>query len=379
MSTLNLTDPRLYEKVRRPLLEAETMPRECFSSPEFYELEIERIFMKVWIFIGRVDEIPNPGDYMVFEHLGGGPIIVLRDTNGGLHAFANACRHRGSQLLSGRGNCGRDIICPYHGWCYALDGTNVGMPSMEKTKNFDKSDYGLIPVKIDAWGGFMFVNFDPDSDSLLDYLGDFPEQLGSYNCSELVCVRRKDYDLATNWKLYMENNEFYHTVQVHGETIGQQVGTFEETRGQWQNLFMPSEDTIAVFDDGTTPFPQIETLEGKAAEGCFFPLLYPNTMLATTKDCMWWLTAYPKGPEQTQMSYGYCFPKSTTERPDFEKVVQHYFYRWDKSMPEDDRSVERQLLGLKSRLWSPGRLSWVEPGTHAFDNWVLDRILKGVE
>ena len=84
MSAFKFTDPRLYEKVRRPLLEAETMPRECFSSPEFYELEIERIFMKVWIFIGRVEEIPNPGDYMVFEHLGAGPIIVLRDTDGGL-------------------------------------------------------------------------------------------------------------------------------------------------------------------------------------------------------------------------------------------------------------------------------------------------------
>ena len=133
MSTLNLTDPRLYEKVRRPLLEAETLPRECFSSPEFYELEIERIFMKVWIFIGRVDGIPTPGDYMVFEHLGGGPIIVLRDMDGGLRAFANACRHRGSQLLSGKGNCGRDIICPYHGWCYGLDGTNIGMPSISSS------------------------------------------------------------------------------------------------------------------------------------------------------------------------------------------------------------------------------------------------------
>ena len=375
MNGWNASDPRLYEKVRRPLLEAEPLPRECFTSREFYELEIERIFLKTWLFIGRVDEVPNPGDFMVFDNLAGGPIIVLRDMNKDIRAYANACRHRGSRLLSGKGNCKRAIVCPYHGWSYALSGENIGTPEMHQTRNFDKSEYGLFPVKIETWDGFMFVNFDPGSDGLLDYLGDVPEQLASYNFSDMVCVRRKDYDLAANWKLYMENIEFYHTARVHGETVGKQEGILEKTQGQWLNIFMPSERSIAYFDDGSPSLPHIKTLKGKAAKGTYFPLLCPNTMFATTQDCMWWITAHPAGSELSRMSLGFCFPKSTTELPDFEEIVQRYFGRWDKSMPEDDMAVQRQQAGLKSPIWSPGRLSWAEPVTHLFDNWVLDRVL----
>ena len=221
----------------------------------------------------------------------------------------------------------------------------------------------------------MFVNFDPDSQSLLDHLDDLPEQFASYRFADMVLVRRKDYALTANWKLYMENVEFYHTARVHGDTVGMQKGSLEETRGQWFNLYMPSDETIAVFPGDDLPFPYIETLAGKTAKGTYFPLILPNTMFATAQDCMWWITAHPQGPERTRMSLGFCFPKSTTELPDFEEVVQRYFDRWDRSMPEDDAAVERQHLGLRSRIWSPGRLSWAEPVVHMFDNWVLDRVL----
>ena len=140
MNEKSVVDPSLFEKVRRPLLEAESMPNACYTSPEFHAREIERIFMKEWLFIGRVDEVPNPGDYMIFDHLAGGPIIVLRDTNGDFRAYANACRHRGSRLLSGSGNCKRAIVCPYHGWSYALSGEVIGTPEMDQTRNFDKSE-----------------------------------------------------------------------------------------------------------------------------------------------------------------------------------------------------------------------------------------------
>src|SRR5438270_7709088 len=112
LAETDLFDPRHYEGVRRPLLDAETLPAWCYTSPAFYRREVERIFRKVWNFLGAADQIPNPGDYFTVT-FAGVPIIVLRDGAGQLRAFANSCRHRGSELLSGSGNC-KLISCPYH-------------------------------------------------------------------------------------------------------------------------------------------------------------------------------------------------------------------------------------------------------------------------
>src|SRR5208282_4727092 len=93
-------DPRHYEAVRRPLLDAETLPAWCYTSERFYRREVERIFGTVWNFLGSADRIPNPGDFFTLD-FAGVPLIVLRDGEGNLRAFANSCRHRGSELLSG--------------------------------------------------------------------------------------------------------------------------------------------------------------------------------------------------------------------------------------------------------------------------------------
>src|ERR1044071_3760983 len=95
-SDAELFDPALYAKVRRPLLEAETMPTWTYTSTAFYKREVERIFMKVWNFFGRVEQVPNPGDYYTVD-FAGVSIIVLRDDEGMVRAFANTCRHRGSE------------------------------------------------------------------------------------------------------------------------------------------------------------------------------------------------------------------------------------------------------------------------------------------
>jgi phenylpropionate dioxygenase-like ring-hydroxylating dioxygenase large terminal subunit len=258
-----------------------------------------------------------------------------------------------------------------------MDGRLAGAPAMEKTQGFSRENYGLVPIRLETWEGFIFVTFDPNAESLTSYLGDLPEKMESYSFSDMVCVRRKAYDIEANWKLYMENIEFYHTAMVHGDSIGRQIGDTEDTRGQWEALYMPSKTPIAILPGETSSFPYIKTLKGKAAEGTYFPLLYPNTMFmfATTQDCMWWISLYPKGPLRSRIVLGFCFPKTTVARSDFEQVVQKYYKRWDYSIPQDDRAVEKQQIGLHSRARPPGRYAWVEPLVYRFDNWVLDRVL----
>src|SRR5262245_4999857 len=137
LAPADMFDPRHYAAVRRPLLDAETLPAWCYTSPDFYRREVERIFLKVWNFVGSVNQIPDPGVYSTLTFVGV-PLIILRDREGVIRALANSCRHRGSELLEGKGNC-KLIVCPYHSWTYDLDGSLRGAPEMEQTHGFDRT------------------------------------------------------------------------------------------------------------------------------------------------------------------------------------------------------------------------------------------------
>ena len=224
-------EPSLYDRARLPLEQAELLPRWCYTTQEFYNEEVNRIFRKTWNFVGREDEIPSPGDFLTVD-LFGELIIVVRDRAGKIRAFANTCRHRGTRLLSGSGRCPA-IRCPYHSWTYALSGELIGTPGMEGVVGFNKADYGLIPVRRESWGGFMFIALDPHCDPLVDYLGNAIETFAPYGFEHMICTRRKEYDLACNWKLYVENAmEDYHTATVHHVSIGKQVCTREPATEQ---------------------------------------------------------------------------------------------------------------------------------------------------
>jgi len=371
----NMFDPALYAKVRQPVLAAETLPAWCYTSREFYEREVERVFRRVWNFVGRADEIPQPGDFMTID-LFGESLLIQRDDDGVVHAFVNICRHRGTRLLDGCGNS-RLTRCPYHGWTYAADGSLIGTPGMEQTVGFNRKDYNLLSVRLETWAGYMFVNFDTNDGSLATYLGELPDKLASYNLDDMVCVRRKEYDLSCNWKIYIENAmEEYHTPVVHKKSIGKQTTVREVGRGEWAALFMKAERTIAVLpEDIGDAFPQIPTLAGNPAHGTHFIVIYPGTFFALTQDCMWWLEQRPTAPDRTKIVIGSCFPRSTVARPDFEQKVMKYYRRWDKALPEDNYISERQQLGISSSFSRPGRFSFQEPAVHDIANWVLDRVL----
>ena len=378
IDTATIFDPRHYERVRRPVLEAETLPPWCYTSHAFYEREIERIFRRSWNFVGRADEIARPGDYLAID-LVGEPLILLRDKAGAVRAFANTCRHRGTRLLSGQGNC-RAIACPYHGWVYDLDGRLIAALGTEATRGFDAAEYGLVPVRVASWDGFLFINFDAEAEPLERHLGDLPQRFAAYNFSDMVCVRRRGYELACNWKLYVENSmEDYHTPIVHRQSIGAQETRFEEGgTGAWDAIFLPAARSIALLaEDMASALPPIHGLSGKPASGTYFTVIYPSTFFATTQDCMWWLQEFPLAPDRTRISLGSCFPRETVARPDFRDKIEKYYRRWDIALPEDNAISERQQAGLQSHFARAGRLSAREPAIHRIANWVLDRVLDG--
>lgn len=382
MTPQDIFNPKHYEGVRKPLLEAETMPAFTYTSPEFFQREIEHIWRKVWNFIGSADQISNRGDYFTLN-FAGVPTIVLRDNEGHIRAFANTCRHRGSELLEGKGNC-KLIVCPYHSWSYELDGNLRGTPEMDKTFNFNKADYGLIPIAIDTWGNFLFINFDKNPEPLRKYLGDLPEKLAPYKLKNMALARRKVFDFDCNWKLFVENaKESYHIATVHRATINKYASAkaagywVEKATGDYVITFAQHEGSMALLK-GAKGFPTIESLTGRReGGGTYAPLIYPSTYLACTIDCAWYLEMHPISANKTRMIHGALFPRDRLERPDFEEIAKNYYERWDTTIEEDILASVRQQRGLETPFGPSGRFSWREPLVHEIDNWILDRVVDG--
>ncbi|MDH2433719.1 anthranilate 1,2-dioxygenase large subunit [Pokkaliibacter sp. MBI-7] len=196
--------------------------RDMFTEPELFDLEMELIFEKTWIYACHESEIPNPNDYLTMR-AGRQPMIITRDGSGELHALVNACQHRGTTLTRmGRGNQST-FTCPFHAWCYKSDGRLVKVKAPgEYPDGFDKATRGLKKGRIASYKGFVFISLDTEgSDSLEDYLGDarifFDMMVAQSPTGELeVLPGKSTYTFDGNWKLQNENGlDGYHVSTVH--------------------------------------------------------------------------------------------------------------------------------------------------------------------
>ena len=369
-------DSAAYAEVRKPLLEARTLPNWCYTAPEWYAREIERVFLKGWLFLGRVEQVAKPGDYMSID-TPGGPVLMMRGRDGAVRVFANTCRHRGAQLIEGEGNC-RAIQCPYHSWTFALDGELIGAPGMEDTIGFDKADWGLTAPRQAIWEGCVFISFDPDGPDFLEHFGNMPEILGQYGFADLVCVDSRDFDVPCNWKLLIENAlEPYHTATVHKTTLGGQGGHVVETHGNWDAMFGTNDQdqSFSVLPGETCDLPFIKTLGKMEQRGAYFTVLYPSTQFACAQDSVWWLRLFPTGPESCRLNAGFMFPKDAVARPDFKEESRKHFHRWFAGIDEDNWISIMQQKGLRSAARKPGPLASQEVVVHKVYNWLLDRVV----
>ena len=204
------------------------LPAAAYTSEAFFALESERIFADSWIFVGLTHEMARPGD-VVPVTVAGKPVLLVRDAEGAVRAFHNVCRHRCLTLVEEPCNVGPALQCPYHTWTYRLDGALYSTPyfggsePLSVPPGFDRTQYGLVPVRVGVWHDWIFVNLNGSAPPLDDYVAPIQNQLDGVDFSRMRHVLTVDFgEVNANWKLMMENfMEPYHVQFVHPTTTEQ--------------------------------------------------------------------------------------------------------------------------------------------------------------
>jgi phenylpropionate dioxygenase-like ring-hydroxylating dioxygenase large terminal subunit len=197
---------------------------EPYVSREFFEKERELIFRRVWLMVGRVEQIPNPGDYLVRDlAVCGASILMVRDKEGTLRAFHNMCAHRGNKLVpNSSGTCKGLFTCIFHGWAYGTDGALRFIADEASFFNPNKDALSLTPISLDTWQGFIFINIDPSPRETLDeYLAEWGRGFDGYPFAQLAATRFSwRTEVKANWKVIKDAfQEVWHIPTLHHKTI----------------------------------------------------------------------------------------------------------------------------------------------------------------
>ncbi len=241
----------------------------AFTSREIFDVEQRAIFGRSWVHVADLRDIPNPGDYATAT-IGRSPVLVVRDRKTGeLRGFLNACRHRGAQLLEGRGTCDKQIKCPYHAWSYGLDGRLLGVPFRDEFAS-DVDELGLVPVRVGVVGPMIFACIDPRAPDLATWMGTLPEALERADATSWDFAWELTYEIEANWKLFVENaNDGYHIPFVHDLLSESLVPDSATTTLEAHGAF-----SIATINPALVP-PGFDPAEAKVRFGYVFPNLIP--------------------------------------------------------------------------------------------------------
>lgn len=372
----SLFDPEAYAATRLPLHRASPLPGHCYVSPEWYQREVDTLFRRDWLCVGRAEQVPQPGDFYSIEVVGQ-PLIVVRDEANQVRVHSALCRHRGAIITEGAGKC-RAFVCPYHSWTYTLAGKLVSCPGspppMAGVEGFRMADHNLTAIRTELWGGFIFINFDEKAEPLLQWLGDLPEFLAPYDLENMQWTNRDTYEVDCNWKVWLENAfENYHAMTIHRKHMdpaNPQNWQFERTRGPWEAMY--SKRSIVAYSG----LPPIPGLDERRAAGLFHIWVQPSVQIILTSSYMKFRQYLPEGPEKLRLYENWAFPRSTVQSPDFGQVVGPAYYEKYSQIVKEDLGINPNVQkAMRSGAFRPGRYSLEEYIVHRIANRVLDRVV----
>jgi choline monooxygenase len=329
-----------------PLAQARTIPSSWYFDPELYAAECRSVFGGTWQAVGRADQVQEPGQFFTLD-LAGEPLVVVRGDDGELRAFFNVCRHRAARVLPDAEGRVTRLRCRYHGWTYDLCGRLRGTPEFDGVADFRREDNGLPPVAVAAWGQLVWVHLGPSPPPLADFLAPLPERAGPLKLDSLRFAARREYRLACNWKVFVDNylDGGYHVNTVHPGLAG--VLDYSQYRTE-----------IA----GNTAV-QISPLQAsggavggvRAGSNAYYWWVFPNFMLNVYEGVMDTNLVLPLGPDACRVVFDFYF--AGEDGPAAEAFRARSVEVAHQIQLEDVGICEEVQRGLRSGSFDTGRFS----------------------
>jgi len=372
-----------------------------YTDSQIFDLELEHIWKKYWLFAGTTAEIPKPGDYFIYT-VQKDSIIIIRGNNGEVYAHYNTCRHRGSLIcLEEKGNAPK-LVCPYHQWVYDKNGALLKSRLMPD--DFDKSLYGLHAVRVEVASGFIFISLSKNPPDFNKVIRDYAPFLDPYKINEAKPAFQKRYELRTNWKLVAENfRECYHCGPAHPEYCSAVVGAnlrepVEEVlaarRMEWQqkglaihNIDFENDSFHFAIRYPLRPGVLSYSLDGKSVAtpmgnhedfnaGVLGLVVYPNFWMDAVSDYMWTMRITPLSPSRIAIDLTWLVDGAAIEGIDYTKERLTDF--WRITGEQDWELCENNFRGVESSHYQPGPYAPVEADVAKFVDWYLERLREGI-
>jgi len=388
---------------------ATALPRRFYRGETEYQLDLEAIWYRDWLFIGHDCELPEAGSYMTAQ-IGEYPVLVLRDREGSVRAFHNSCRHRGSRICSAERGVASRLVCPYHQWTYRLDGTLLGARDMQE--GFARERHGLKPVHCASIGGYIWICVADAAPDIDGFRRQIEPYLLPHHLREARVAHESTIVERANWKLVWENNrECYHCTANHPELcrtfpstptlIGVEAAAansrMQQKWVQWESAGLPSRFNLA--DSGQSRITRMPllgdavsyTLDGSAAvrkplsdaitaadTGALLMFHYPSTWNHVLGDHAISFRVLPISPTETQLTTKWLVHRDAEAGVDFD--LHKLTEVWLATNEEDRRVCQENQLGVNSPAYSPAGYSPVqEAGVMQFVNWYSGRMIRHLE
>lgn len=381
--------------------EKHSLAQAFYRDPEIYEREIERIFLRSWLYAGHISEIPNVGDWFLFE-FDKESVVIMRSSESDVSALLNVCRHRGSRVCLKASGHSKRLTCRYHGWTYDMDGSLRAAAHMGD--DFDKSGHGLHRIRVEILDGLIFVNFAEDVSSFDPVRKGLAQALAPYDLANARVAHRASYPIRANWKLSVENySECYHCAPAHPEySRGHSLADPQSRTGELNAAVMArasacglsdqrinrmytaaegfgndySYDRYALWRDHLTGSPDgqpVAPLMGSITDydgGATDLQIGPVTFGLMYCDHVVLYRFTPLSQHESDCDITWLVRGDAEEGEDYDK--EKLIWLWDVTTHADKAIIERNAQGVNSRFYAPGPFSTMEDYTWMFLSWYLD-------
>ena len=348
-----------------------------YTSDDFYQLEQEHIWGKSWLLAGHADEIPNKGDFVLWERLGV-PIIIVRNKENNIRAFYNTCQHRGGPVVAETSGNRRNFRCQYHSWLYSLDGELKHIPDEHDFAGICKKGRGLKRVRCETLGKLIFINRDLNAEPLRDSLGPMVDFLQEIEPDNMKFVCRETYDWAANWKIVVEAfHESYHARHIHPETVFQiqnaDGAVITLHAGGHSRNVLPNKPSVDKFEllPPTHPLEEGDEHDVYRSATVVFNM-FPNVVIPGSRVRIPVMSVWPIARDRTLLEIMYV---TLDENNDPEgEIMKDYIGRFKIILSEDEPNLSWMQRSMETGALESVQLNYQERCIYHFQER-LDQLI----